>query len=368
MKNKVIYLLAVLLTLLVAIVSPYDFPVFLLAFELVFLVGLLLFSLFMSKKVKVSLQLPALTVSKQEPAEVEVKIENRSRLPIANVAVGLSYIDDFDGTTISERTSGMVNSKSTVVLRMKITARYAGKISFRLDQARIYDYLKLFKWFVPVRKETVQMLVVPDLYQVHLDVGNMTMRFREDGDSHSHERNGDDSSEVFDTRAFREGDTLQKIHWKLSAKTEELLVREFSMPVENTVILLADLYLPKNREWTHMQMDGMLTVIASISYSLLVQECPHEIVWYAADREELNRLSVTSEEDIYELAGQLIDAGVYEKQIDLEQIYTESYSLGTGSRVLVVDTGWNLSMEGERVASLSNKEIDKVLPELLIGI
>lgn len=368
MKNKIIYLLVVLLTFSIAIISPYDFPVFLLAFELVFLIGLFLFTLYMSKKVKVSLQIPMMTVPKQEPVSVEVKIENYSRLPIASVAVGLSYIDDFDGTVISERTSGMVNSKGTVILRLKITARYAGKISFRLDQARIYDYLRLFKWRVPVRKDTVQVLVVPDLYQVQLDVGSTTTRFREDGDSHSHERSGDDSSEVFDTRVFREGDTLQKIHWKLSAKADELLVREFSMPVENTLLLLADLYLPKEREWTHMQMDGMLTVLASISYSLLVQECPHEVAWFAADKEELCCLPIISEEDIYELAGQLIDAGTYEKQLDLEEIYTESYSLGSNSRVLMVDTGWNLYLEGERAETLSNKEIDKVLPELLIGI
>lgn len=368
MKNKIIYLSVVLLTLLIAIVSPYDFPIFLLAFELVFLTGLFPFTLYMAGKVKVSLQFPMMTVPKLEPFPVEVRIENRSRLPIASVAVGLSYIDEFDGTVVSERTSGMVNSKGTVILRLKITARYAGRVSFRLDQAGIYDYLRIFKWKVPVRKDAVQVLVAPDLYQVRLDIGNSATRFREDGDSHSQERSGDDSSEVFDTRTFRDGDTLQKVHWKLSAKTDELLVREFSMPVENTVLLLADFYLPKEREWTHMQMDGMLTVLASISYSLLLQECPHEVAWLSADSGELCRLQIFSEGDIYELAGQLMDTGTYEEQSDLEEIYTQSYSLGSNSRVLMVDTGWNLYVEGERVAALSNREIDKVLPELLIGI
>lgn len=368
MKNKLIYLSMVLLTLLVAIVSPYDFPVFLLAFEFVFVIGLFLFSFYMSKKVNISLQIPIMTVPKQEPVSVEVKIENHSRLPIASVAVGLSYIDDFDGTVVSERTTGMVDSKSTVILRLKITARYAGKISFRLDQARIYDYLRLFRWRVPVRSDRVQVLVAPDLYQVRLDVGSTATRFREDGDSHSRERSGDDSSEVFDTRVFREGDTLQKIHWKLSAKADELLVREFSMPTENTLLLLADLYLPKEREWTHMQMDGMLTVLSSVSYSLLLQECPHEAAWYAGDREELCHLPITSEADIYELAGQLMDAGTYETQFDLEEIYTESYSLGGNSRVLIVDTGWNLYLAGEKVAALADKEMGKTLQGLLIGI
>lgn len=368
MKNKVIYLLALLLTLLIAIVSGYEFLVFLLAFELLFLAGLFLLSFYLSRKVEISLQIPDLTVPKQEPFPVEIKIVNHSRLPIANVAVGVSYIDDFDGTEISERTSGMVDSRSTVILRLKITARYAGKISFRLDRARIYDYLKLSGWRLPVKRDIMQVLVAPDMYQVHLDLEDMAARFKEEGDAHSHERSGDDAAEVFDIRAFRDGDTLFRVHWKLTAKTEDLLVKEFSMPLENTVLLLVDLQLPEGLAWTHMQMDGMLTLVASISYSLMVQGCPHEVAWLAQSLEEFNRLSITSENEIYEMAGCLIDAGVYERQCDLEEIYRESYSLGSNSKMLKVDTGWNLYLEGGRVASLSGKDIGTALPEILIGI
>lgn len=367
MKNKVIYLLVFLFTLLIAIVSPYEFPVFLLAFEIVFLAGMLLFSFYLSKKVEISLQVPVMAVSKQEPVSVEVKIVNHSRLPVANVAVGICYIDEFDGTEVVERTSGMVDSDSTVILRLKITSRYAGKISLRLDQVKIYDYLNLFGMMAPVKKDMIQVLIVPDLYKVQLDVDYMMPLFREEGNIHSHDRSGDDVSEVFDTRTYREGDTLQRIHWKLSAKTEELLVKEFSMPVENTVLLLADLYLPKNQEWTHMQLDGMLTVIASISYSLLEQGCAHEVAWFVDAIGELQHFSISSEEDIYELSGQLIDAGVYGKKRDLEELYSESCSSGN-NRILKVDTLWNLYLEGEKVAALANKGIDKALPELLIGI
>ena len=368
MKNKLIYLFVLLLTLFIAIVSPYEFPVFRLAFELIFLAVLLLFPIYLSRKIKISLQVPSLTVPKQEPILIEIKIENTSRLPVANVAVGISYIDGFDKTEISERTLGMVDSRSTVILRLKITARYAGKVSFRLDQAKIYDYLKLSGWRVKVDKDLIEALVVPDMYEIRLDLDNMTMRLGEEGDFHSHERSGDDVSEVFDTRAFRDGDTLQKIHWKLSAKADELLVREFSMPIENMVLLLVDLQWSGTQKWTHMQSDGMLTMIASVSYSLLVQGCPHEVAWLNGSLDEFIRLPITSEEDIYELAGSLMDAGVYEDQCDLEDAYMESYSLGSSSKVLKVDTHWNLYLEGVCVASLADKDIGKALPELFIGV
>lgn len=368
MKNKVIYLLVVFITLLIAIVSPYEFPVFMLAFEILFLAGLLCLSCYLAKKVEINLQMPVMAVPKQEPVSVEIKITNHSKLPIANVAVGICYIDGFDETEYSERTSGMVDSDSTVILRLKVTAKYAGKIHFRLNEARIYDYLKLFGWTINISKELLQVLVVPDMYEVHMNVNDMSFRLKEEGNTHSHDRSGDDASEVFDTRDFRDGDTLQRVHWKLSAKTDQLLVKEFSMPVENMVLLLADLFLAKGQKWNHEQMDGMLTLIASLSYSLLLQGCAHEVVWYASEQAEIKRLDIVSEEDIYEMSGQLVDAGVYSKQYELEEIYRESYSLKQESRILRVDTGWNVFLEGERVASLAQKDMGKALPKLWIGI
>ena len=63
-----------------------------------------------------------------------------------------------------------------------------------------------------------------------------------------------------------------------------------------------------------------------------------------------------------------MDAWVYEGQCNLEDVYMESYSLGSSSKVLKIDTRWNLYLEGVCVASLSDKDIGKALPELFIGV
>ena len=40
---------------------------------------------------------------------------------------------------------------------------------------------------------------------------------------------GYDPSELFDVREFQNGDRLQSVHWKLSARTDELMVKELSL-------------------------------------------------------------------------------------------------------------------------------------------
>ena len=54
-----------------------------------------------------------------------------------------------------------------------------------------------------------------------------------DADVYDDFRPGNDSSEIFDVREFRDGDKIQSIHWKLSAKMQELVVREDSQPLSS---------------------------------------------------------------------------------------------------------------------------------------
>ena len=49
-----------------------------------------------------------------------------------------------------------------------------------------------------------------------------------ENDSYSREKEGDDPSEVFDIRPMRPGDRMQQVHWKLTARTGEMMVKVFS--------------------------------------------------------------------------------------------------------------------------------------------
>lgn len=51
------------------------------------------------------------------------------------------------------------------------------------------------------------------------------MRSNEDSDRFSLYKKGDDPSEIFDIRDFKDGDRFQQIHWKLSSKTGHYMVK-----------------------------------------------------------------------------------------------------------------------------------------------
>ena len=52
----------------------------------------------------------------------------------------------------------------------------------------------------------------------------------------------EDKSRISSLREFREGDSVKAIHWKLSAKLDELIIKEFDNSADTNVIVFVDNY------------------------------------------------------------------------------------------------------------------------------
>ena len=82
-----------------------------------------------------------------------------------------------------------------------------------------------------------------------------------EGDKYSPHKPGDDPTELFGLRPYREGDRLSRIHWKLSQKTGQTLVKELGLPVSERVLFLLDLTGPG--EEISLQLDAFATLSGS---------------------------------------------------------------------------------------------------------
>jgi hypothetical protein len=59
---------------------------------------------------------------------------------------------------------------------------------------------------------------------------------------------GQDNTEVSDIRAYQPGDSLRSVHWKLSGKTQDLMVRQYARNADRQVFLFVDTALRYNTE------------------------------------------------------------------------------------------------------------------------
>ena len=134
-------------------------------------------------------------------------------------------------------------------------------------------------------------------------VSRQSRDFAGESEDYSKERGGDDPSEVFKIRDYQPGDKLRSIHWKLTAKTDEMMVREQSLPLGCPVDFYLDLYQPAGHHGRkhETKRDSYLQIIASISHSLVLEGCRHHVIWFDSQRNDICRYRIEKEENIYEM-------------------------------------------------------------------
>lgn len=112
---------------------------------------------------------------------------------------------------------------------------HCGGLQAELHKPRVYDYLGLFRFKVRktcgqtflVLPQSVNMEVPPDLTRY------LAQRWRP--------KPGGGYAENHEIRRFHPGDNLNQIHWKLSAKVGDLMLREPMVPERGLMLLTMDL-------------------------------------------------------------------------------------------------------------------------------
>lgn len=156
-------------------------------------------------------------------------------------------------------------------------AKYCGEMKFTCTGIWAVDYFQLFHIPVKVSKE-IRMLIYPRNVNVQVELSQETIgAVKEDVSTQS--REGNDSSEMYDVREYIPGDDLRAVHWKLSSKMDELLLRQSSDPTHYYVVLLPDFGKEnQNDEQTSKeyveQMNGAVAITVQAGRSLLKKgEC-----------------------------------------------------------------------------------------------
>lgn len=91
-------------------------------------------------------------------------------------------------------------------------------------------------------------------------------------------RKGQDLSEVFELRDYREGDSLKAVHWKLSARTDELMVREASHPADFDLALFLGIHGGSSDAARIAQTNAAFSILASLSRAFVHRALGHTVV------------------------------------------------------------------------------------------
>ena len=146
---------------------------------------------------------------------------------------------------------------------------------------------------------------------------------------------GYDNSELFQVREYRPGDRIQNIHWKLTAKQEELMVKEHALPKACPVILLLNW---EKGSWPRSRSKvPFLEAAASLSFSMVDAGCQHYVVWFDGTETDVMRLRVDDEESLYYFINVLMRTKWGRHTGNLLELYKEKFRGEPYIRLLELD-------------------------------
>lgn len=170
------------------------------------------------------------------PVTVTVRAEG-TMFVTRSVILDVEGYNTMFASTVRRRFLLPVTSAETVY-DASFTPQRCGRMTIRCKGATVQCLLRLFN--LPIAPfAPVQTVIHPHRVQVVAELSHATFGAPSD-DGQLQNRKGSDHSEMYDIREYIPGDDLRSIHWKLTAKAGEPIVRQASDPSHYDIIILPD--------------------------------------------------------------------------------------------------------------------------------
>lgn len=265
--RRIIYLLTLAGVLVFQITNDNYLAHFLLGLFIALPILSLLLSLVGMRGLCITLQGQPRQTQRGETARCVLSVNLPGGLPIPRLSLTVELCNLLTGATERKKLTLSGISRQTP-LSLDADTSHCGMLEFRVKRLRVYDHLGLFS--LPLsRPEPLRLPVGPIPREFGTPDLPRGQGQKAPAGSSAHKSAGEDH----ELRDYRPGDSMRSVHWKLSSKWDELIVRE---PVDT---LIPTPLLTLDRFGTPEQFDRTLDRLWGCCAALLAAERPHTVLW-----------------------------------------------------------------------------------------
>ena len=262
-------------------------------------------------------------VNKGQSADVTVTASNGSRIPVpaCRLDVTCRNVLTKEEHDISMMTScGPNGSKSST---FGLVSEFCGMEEVKIHKALISDPAGLFCREQKIDSATA-VFVMPEVKEIeipseYLDAYDM------ESYSYSQHLKGTDNGEVFGIREYADGDSPKQIHWKLSAKMDELMVKIPSYPIENKLVVLLDNSIAEGQELSPSRRSELMEMFFSVSMSLLKKNITHSLGWCDHPSGSFILKRIENENDMWMAVPEALSAGIETSMLSTPYRFLQAY-------------------------------------------
>lgn len=332
---------------------------------LLFLTGSIITLWIRRRGTRVELQIPVPVAEKEKPVQVQIHVSDGRYLFTGPLTICMSCTSYFTGQKEKYMLTLDQDSKHQNVNIYEIFGNSCGKMSVNIDRIQIWDYFH----FLGLTKKAAlsrEITFLPQIYETSVVVSEAVRHFAGETEEDEPEAAGNDHSQIYQIRPYRPGDRIQRIHWKMTARNDEIYVREDGEPICLAVGIFLDFYAPF--EALKRDMEALIEAGLSISNELLEQKCAHFIVWYDLRGKRLCKQRIMKVEDIYEVMGYLVSAACSKEEVDIKTMYQELFPYGLYAVDISLKLNGDICVAENKVACFDPEDIKHSMSECEICI
>jgi len=223
-----------------------------------------------------STRLNVQSVHRGESACLTLTVFNRCPLPVCPARVTLDMAD------VSAARQLPLKPLKESVLRMELPASHVGAYLCRASLLEVSDLFGLFRCKI-TPEESHLLLSLPKPF----DVEDIVFAPGDTGKA-ALSRTQEDYTSPEDVRAYIPGDAMKRIHWKLSSRKKELLVRRYETPAPPDTLILVDQRAPvgSDRESCLSLRDAVCETAVAVAHMQLRDQSPVRAPFYGPHANE----------------------------------------------------------------------------------
>jgi len=256
----------------------------------------------LSKRGNISLELPEKGVKNGEVTGY-IKVSSNGFFTVKTSCIAVCE-NLLTGETISEKIYFNANNKSK--FEFKFEASHCGIIRVTLKNPRFYDIFGLLSVKIKNQNTEKTIMIPPETFDINVRIMDNINAVSDSGE-YSVTRSGSDNTEICAVREYIPGDPIKNIHWKLSEKTDKLMVRDFGSPAENKILILLEKSVLSDKiPPSASETDKMAELLSSISLKLSNENIRHDIVWRDMKSKTIKKRELDGETGIGLFYGEIL--------------------------------------------------------------
>lgn len=242
------------------------------------------------------------TTEKNQKITGTIRFENGASVSTGRAFCNLAVENRLTGETEHTLLAVTIPAKGSCETEFALESRYCGYVRVHVAELMLTDWFGFLPLKCSVEAEG-KVSVLPETFAPHVSM-NVSYARADEAENWSQLYKGQDYTEIFSLRDYADGDSLKQIHWKLSSKRNQLIVKEASLPTTKSMLLLWDKNTVNDGPET---IDALAEVVSSVAQAISGEGMAFSLGW--TEEKECVFEDIESTDDLLQTIPRLVKTG-----------------------------------------------------------